>query len=161
MSRNIKARRRMPIAQRRQNYRELTFNKCGPDLRWRQHFDDNWDIIWPSAIQPHQTTPDWHPLLNGSLALNMYTDEMIRHAYAVDHALAYSEGDFENTLLSRVYHDAVTQLPVSAITEFDGFDVMYHGPYARDWRHGPDSLQEEHPWPSQLLWRVRRPWWVI
>ncbi len=33
MSRNIKARRRMALSHRRRIYRELRFNKCGPDLR--------------------------------------------------------------------------------------------------------------------------------
>lgn len=160
MSRNIKARRRMPIAQRRQNYRELTFNKCGPDLRWRQHFDDNWDIIWPSSHGDYSRWDMWHPILSPSPTIAGVLSEQsdIGRVYLLtDPRLEYGFGEFENTLLCGPFSNSGD----TGRTTYAGFDVPDDGPYALDYRHGPDCDQPGYASVNALLWRVRRPWWVI
>ncbi len=165
MSRNIKARRRMALSHRRRACCELQFNKCGPDLRWRQYYDDNWDIIWPSSPAEYPLTPRWHPVLMNLPALHCHLttlNEMSRFYTVIDPYQYYTEGEFENILLGEQYDGCVTNgYDASRQTQFDGFDISDDGPYALDWRHGPGSDSDPYTQQNALLWRVRRPWWVI
>lgn len=163
MSRNIQARKRMSLAIRRRRYRELVFNKCGPYLRWRQWYTDEWDIIWSSSVVENTQYNMWHPVLLLPATLSHYAEaDVARVMLLQDPRLEYSDGGFESTILGPAYSDPQPRWrEQSLITQFDGFDVPDDGPYAIDYRHGPNSDAQVETDQSVLLWRVRRPWWVV
>ncbi len=88
--------------------------------------------------------------------------EMARFYTIVDPEQGYTEGEFQNVLLGRQYSPQIMSgYDVDSQTRFYGFDIQDDGPYALDWRHGPSSDSDSYTRQDALLWRVRRPWWVI